>query len=156
MRYDLPRYSSSIGKLKLHFSFKAKYCHKIFDDQRVKRRTEELFHEIAIAKGIGMEELGIDRDHAHMILSLKPNQHVSWIAKCFKGISARRLMQEFPHLRIKYFWGGNMWNPSYFFESVGKDEEILVNYVRNQGKNKEDKHQRKLTEFMPPASAGGS
>lgn len=155
MRYDLPTYSSSIGKLKLHFAFKVKYCHKIFDDKRVEQRAIELFQQIAVEKGIQVDELGTDRDHVHMLLSLKPTQPVCWVSKCFKGISARKLLQEFPWMREKYFWGNNMWNPSYFFESVGKDEASIANYVRNQGKPK-DKNQHTLTEFMPPTSVGGN
>jgi len=44
---DSVSYSSSIGRNALHMSFKAKYCHKIFDDKRVQKRCAEIFRDVS-------------------------------------------------------------------------------------------------------------
>jgi len=50
-----------------------------------------------------------------------------------KGASAFHLFRAFPWLR-QLFWGGHLWNPSYYFDSVGDNSYgRLETYVRNQG-----------------------
>jgi putative transposase len=50
-----------------------------------------------------------------------------------KGVSARRLRQEFPgHIR-KYLWGAHFWSPSYFAASCGGAPlSIIKEYIENQ------------------------
>ncbi|MER5184753.1 transposase, partial [Streptomyces sp. NPDC002896] len=50
-----------------------------------------------------------------------------------KGVSARRLRQEFPdHIR-KYLWGAHFWSPSYFAASCGGAPlSIIKEYIDNQ------------------------
>ena len=41
----------------MHVCFKAKYCHKVFDDERVKERCEEIFRETAERYGMEIREM---------------------------------------------------------------------------------------------------
>jgi len=161
MRVDLPRYSSSIGKLKVHVGIKAKYCHKIFNDVAVRTRCNELFVGAFSEMGISVDAIGFDEEHCHLVFDLSPRYALWQVMKKLKGRSSRMLLQEFPYLRKEFFWGGHLWNPSYYLDSIGKDEQTIVNYANNQkyGKNNSvapDVHQCKLTQFMPPTSVGGS
>ena len=83
---DLISYSSSIGRLELHISFKIKYCHNIFDSSQIKDRCKSIFEEVASAYKISLKELGFDRDHIHMIIMLNPSMSVSTAAKLFKVV----------------------------------------------------------------------
>jgi len=127
-------YSSSIGRNTLHMGFKVKYCHKIFDDKEVEKRCAEIFHEVSEKYGLIMDEIGFDRDHVHIDIDGGPNYAPKDIAKQLKGTSGRKLLKEFPYLKKKYFWGSGMWNPSYYFDSIGSrtKKEIDI-YIRNQG-----------------------
>ena len=42
----------------------------------------------------------------------------------------------------KQLWGGEFWSDGYFVSTIGKhaNEQIMQNYVKEQGKDKEYKH----------------
>ena len=62
-----------------------------------------------------------------------------------KGYAAKMLLREFPWLKRQYFWGGGLWNPSYYFDSLGSDLAKLSEYVRRQGVPKD---QSRLASFL--------
>jgi putative transposase len=144
---NLVSHSSSVGSCWIHLSFKVKYCHRIFSIPAIKMRTEQLLREAMNQMNILCRELGIDEDHVHFVLDagLQPLPN---IVKKLKGYSARRLMQEYPWLKKRYFWNSGLWNPSYFFDSLGQDLEELSNYVRQQG-NKVNSNSTGLMRWLP-------
>ena len=131
---DSVSYSSSIGRNTLHMGFKVKYCHKIFDDKQVEKRCAEIFRELDEKDGLKIGEIGFDRDHVHIDVDGGPNYAPKDIAKLLKGTSGRKLLKEFPYLKKKYFWDSGIWNPSYYFDSIGSiTKEMMDEYIRNQG-----------------------
>ena len=143
---DLVSYSSSLGRLELHISLIPKYRHKIFAYDKIKTVCQLEFNRVAEQYGFRIKELGFDIDHLHMVLQLPPSMSVSEAVKLLKGNSSRKLFQCFPWLRQKFFWGGRLWSPAYYFDSVGDTtSEVIYKYVRNQGKKGDEL--RKLSEF---------
>jgi putative transposase len=63
---------------------------------------------VMIVKGV------LARDHVHMFLSVPPKYSVSDVIRRLKGRSSRRLQQEFPALKKRY-WGRHFWARGYFF-----------------------------------------
>lgn len=59
-------------------------------------------------------------DHVHLFVSAPPKFSPSDLARYFKGISSRRLMQEFPALRRQY-WGkhATLWAEGYYVGTAG-------------------------------------
>ena len=135
---SLPSYSSSVGRMQIHLAFKVKYCHKIFDDPHIKALCESSFRKTLNEMGIQCDGMGIDRDHAHFVLDIGIVP-IDQIAKKLKGCSAKKLLKTFPWLKEKYFWGSGVWNPSYYFDSLGRDLEDMKSYVRNQGLPRKEK-----------------
>ncbi len=72
-------------------------------------------------------------DHVHMLVHYPPKIAVSRLVGSLKGVSARRLRQEFPaHIRT-YLWGKHLWSPSYFAASCGGAPlAIIKEYIENQ------------------------
>ena len=130
---NLISYSSSIGRLELHISFKVKYCHKVFRIEPVANRCKEIFQEVARKNRITITEMGFNQDHVHLVVLLNPNMSVSQMAKLLKGTSGRKLLQEFQFLKRKYFWGSGLWSPVVYFDSIGQDPAYISDYVRSQG-----------------------
>ena len=62
-----------------------------------------------------------------------PKVALSALVNSLKGVSARRLRQEFPdHIR-KYLWGDHFWSPSYFAASCGGAPlSIIKEYIDQQ------------------------
>ncbi|MCU7827091.1 IS200/IS605 family transposase [Kitasatospora sp. DSM 101779] len=65
-------------------------------------------------------EFNGERDHVHLLVHHPPKAAISRLVGSLKGVSARRLRQEFPgHLR-PYLWGEHFRSPSYFAASCGR------------------------------------
>jgi len=147
MNRNFVSYSSSLGKSRHHISFITKYRHKIFGFERIKRVCEYSFYKTAEKYGFVIIELGFDIDHLHMVVEIPPSFSVSQMIKLFKGRSSRRLFQSFPWLKEKFFWGGKLWSPAYFFDSMGEvSSDIIERYVREQGVKGD---QKRITEYFP-------
>ena len=67
-------------------------------------RVRDLNRQIAAEHELEIISGKVARDHVHVFLGYWPNQDVSQIMQWLKGISSRVLVQEFAHLR-KRFWG---------------------------------------------------
>jgi len=140
--------SSSKGRLWAHIVYKVKYCHRIFDFYDIKTRCEQIFLAVAENNQLEISQIGFGSHHVHMDIDLGIKS-VPEVAKLLKGTSGRKLLEEFPWLKKKYFWGSGLWNPGTFFDSVGRDKEQIDKYIANQDKSKS---QFRLTNFINSTS----
>ena len=121
------RYGShTVFKIQYHFVFVTKYRYKILVGD-VKLRVRDFirqtceFLEINIISGV------ISNDHIHMFVSAPPKLAPSEIMKRIKGRNARKLLEEFPMLKKRY-WGGHFWARGYFCVTSGDlTEEMIKN-----------------------------
>lgn len=69
-----------------------------------------------------------------------PEHSVSAIVRTVKSVSSRRIFAEHPEVK-KTLSGGEFWSKGYFAGTVGKytNENVIRNYVRNQGRQDEYK-----------------
>ncbi len=135
---EFHRGSSSVTRIELHVSYKVKYCHKVFDISEVKQRCQEIFFEVAALQRITIKEIGFDGDHVHMDIMILHTQRLCDINKAFKGTSGKKLLQEFPEIKRKYFWGSGFWGGQAYGDSVGRDPTIIRNYVKDQGTGRKE------------------
>ena len=132
---DFIRGSSSVFRLEAHMSFKIKYCYNVFDIVEFKERCEELLLKAAAEAGVEITEIGFDRNHVHIdIRWMRITLSVDQIAKKLKGTTARKLLNEFPGVKRRFFWGSGLWSPVIYGDSLGREPEQLRSYIRNQGK----------------------
>lgn len=69
-------------------------------------------------------------DHVHLLISIPPTQAVGIMIGKIKGMTAKVLREEFPHLKSRL---PNLWTRSYFVASTGGVTlEALKQYVENQ------------------------
>jgi putative transposase len=89
------------------------------------------------AGGRDGSRVGIAGSSSHAVSApayIAPSKLVQYI----KGRSSRRLQEEFPSLRKRY-WGQNLWARGYFCAMVGAvDEETIKAYVENQKWDEDD------------------
>ena len=75
-----------------------------------------------------------EMDHIHLFVTSHPKLSISYIVKMMKGISGRLLIREYPTLKEK-LWKGELWNHSYYVETIGSvSEENIKRYIQNQEK----------------------
>lgn len=152
----LRKYSSSLGLMKAHISYKTKYCHGIFKFPRIKARCQEIFIEVSKRYGFHIEEIGFDEDHAHMVIDVGVKYSISEVSKKLKGTSGKKILKEFPGLKKAFFWKSGLWAGTIYFDSVGeKTIDDATHYVRKQGCSREVKRnpgQQSLVDYtiMPP------
>ena len=71
-------------------------------------------------------------EHIHLFISVPPNIPVSKAIQKMKGITSRKIQQEFPEIRKRY-WGQHFWARGYFAVSSGNvTDEMWMEYIRNQ------------------------
>ena len=104
----LHKYYSSLGSMRAHVSYKAKYCHKIFTYPAIKARCEEIFLEVSEKYGFIIVEMGFDEDHVHLVIDMGVRYSAADIAKLLKGTSGKKILREFPTLKRTYFWGSGL------------------------------------------------
>jgi putative transposase len=125
------RYGShTVYKIEYHFVWVTKYRYKLLTGevgQRVRelvKQTCEAF-EIRIIKGV------VSKDHVHILVSTPPEMAPSEIMRRIKGRTARKLFEEFPRLKQKY-WGRHFWARGYFCATVGEmTEEMVKEYLEH-------------------------
>lgn len=70
-------------------------------------------------------------DHVHMMISIPPKYSVSNVVGYIKGKSAIHLARVYGK-RKRNFVGQHFWARGYFVSTVGRDEEVIRNYIRHQ------------------------
>ena len=128
-KYRLGAHTKS--DLKVHVVWLPKYRKPVLTGD-VAVRVRDLIRQIAAEHELEIISGKVARDHVHVFLSYRPNQDVSQIMQWLKGISSRVLLQEFPHLR-KRFWGRHFWARGYLAVSSGTvTDEMIKEYIEEQ------------------------
>jgi putative transposase len=107
----------------------------------IRKHLGEVFHDLARQKGVVIEEGHLMRDHVHMCLSIPPKYSVSTVVGFLKGKSAISIAKNFKG-RQRNFNGEAFWARGYYVSTVGLDEDMVKEYIRNQEKN--DVHRDQL------------
>lgn len=100
-------------------------------------RLRELIREVCSTNYIEIVSGSISPDHVHLLLAIPPSISVSKVMQYIKGKSSRKLLDEFLHMRKRY-WGQHLWSRGYFAVTVGElNSEEVQRYIEEQ----EEKHQ---------------
>jgi putative transposase len=91
----------------------------------------EVFCRLAEQKESRIEEGHLMSEHVHMMISLPPKYAVSQVVGFIKGKSAIHLARTYGEHR-RNFAGQSFWARGYFVSTVGREEEVIRNYIRNQ------------------------
>ena len=97
----------------------------------IRKAMGEIFHELATRKGCKIEEGHLMPDHVHICISIPPKYSVSTVVGYLKGKSAILIAGRFKG-KQRNFNGENFWARGYFVATVGLDEEMVREYIRNQ------------------------
>ena len=107
----------------------------------LRRHMGEVFRKLALQKESKIEEGHLMPDHVHMLLSIPPKYAVSQVVGYIKGKSAIHLARVYAE-RKRNFVGQHFWGRGFFVNTVGRDEDAIRAYIRNQ--EKEDQRLEQL------------
>ena len=100
-----------------------------------------MLRTLALQRESRIEEGHLQPDHVHMMISIPPKYAVSQVVGCIKGKSAIHLARTYGE-RKRNFVGQHFWARGYFVSTVGRDDEVIRQYIRNQ--EKEDQRLEQL------------
>lgn len=115
-----------------HLVWCVKYRKKVLTPE-LERELTDILTKIGEEKGFTVIEARVgEMDHVHCFVSAPPKLSITDIAKYLKGISGRHLFINHPELSDQ-LWRGELWNGSYFVETIGStSEENIKQYIERQ------------------------
>jgi putative transposase len=125
------RYGShTVYNVEYHFVWVTKYRYQVLKGD-VALRLRELVRQTCEAFEIEIKSGVVSNDHVHIMVSAPPHLAPSEIMRRVKGRSAKKLFEEFPVLKKRY-WGKHFWARGYFCVTVGQmTEEMIANYLEH-------------------------
>ena len=124
-----------MGDSKFHVVFIPK-CRRRTLYGQLRQHLGEVFRKLASQKECRVEEGHLMPDHVHMLLSIPPKYAVSQVVGFIKGKSAIHLARVYGE-RKRNFVGQQLWGRGYFVSTVGRDETVIREYIKNQEKEDE-------------------
>jgi putative transposase len=120
--------------LHAHLVFVTKFRHKVFTDRHL-TRLEEIMREVCTDFECELAEFNGETNHVHLPVNFPPKVALSRPVNSLKGVSSRRLRQEFPDLVRHYYRANKLWSGSYFAGSVGgAPPTVLRQYIEQQNR----------------------
>jgi putative transposase len=120
--------------LHAHLVFVTKYRHSVFQDRHL-RRMEEIMRDVCADFECELVEFNGEDNHVHLLVDFPPKVAISKLVNSLKGVSSRRMRQEFPDLVRHYWRAQRLWSGSYFAGSVGGAPiSVLRQYIEQQNR----------------------
>ena len=118
--------------LHAHLVFVTKYRHGVFSARHLER-MEEIMRDVCTDFECDLKEFNGEADHVHLLVNFPPKVALSKLVNSLKGVSSRRMRQEFPELARHYWRAQRLWSGSYFAGSVGGAPiSVLRQYIEQQ------------------------
>jgi len=120
-----------------HIVWITKYRFKVLHG-KMRERVREITRQVCGELGVTIISGVLSSDHVHMFVSVPPKVSISNLMRAIKGRTSRKIQQEFPELKERY-WGRRFWGRGYFSTTSGKiTEETILQYI--------EKHSEKPTD----------
>jgi len=108
----------AIWDIKYHLIWITKYRYKVLRGE-VAERARDVIRQICQAREVTIMHGAVSPDHVHILVSAPPLLAPPKFVQYVKGKSSRRLQEDFPHLRKRY-WGQHLWARGYFCATVAR------------------------------------
>ncbi|MCC4318031.1 MULTISPECIES: IS200/IS605 family transposase [Streptomyces] len=129
---DYRRGRHVVSAMHVHLVFVTKYRRGVFDDEML-TRCEKIMRKVCEDFEAELKEFNGERDHVHLLINYPPKIAVSKLVNSLKGVSARRIRQEFTGRINRAIMHGHLWSPSYFSASCGGAPLAIVRqYIEQQ------------------------
>ena len=148
MKNEVKQTAHSSYRCEYHIVFAPKYRRKVIYSQ-LKKDVGEILRKLCNELKVEIIEAQACSDHIHMLVSIPPYMSISQFVGTLKSKSALMLFDR--HANLKYKYGSrNFWCRGYFVDTVGKNEKMIAEYIKNQLEEDFSRDQISLKEFMDP------
>ena len=133
----------TVFECKYHIVWIPKYRKKaLFKDFR--QYIGPIFRDLAAQNGCEILEGHLMSDHVPILIAIPPKYAVSQVAGFIKGKSAISIARNYMG-RKKNFAGQSFWARGYHVSTVGRDDQVIREYIKHQ--KKEDQRIEQLNFF---------
>lgn len=133
---------------KYHIVFAPKYRRQVIYT-KIKADIGQILRKLCEIKKVEILEANACPDHIHMLLKIPPNLSVAQFMGYLKGKSSLMIFDR--HANLKYRYGNrHFWCRGYYVDTVGRNEQKIAEYVRNQLQEDIAEDQISMKEFIDP------
>ena len=116
--YQQNRHNRCIGWSVWHLEWCTKYRYKVFYSFRYRELCRIFLYEAAKKHNFTIVDCEVDIDHVHVVASLPLTMTPANALQYLKGMSAKGLFLQIPHLK-RLYRKGHLWSPGKFVGSIG-------------------------------------
>ena len=148
MKNEIKKLEHSSYRCQYHIVFAPKYRRKAIYGE-LKADIGKILRKLCNEKKVEIIEAEACPDHIHMLVSIPPYISVSQFMGYIKSKSALMIFDR--HANLKYKYGNrHFWATGYFVDTVGKNEKIIKEYIRNQMQEDYIADQIGIEEYVDP------
>jgi len=135
--------SHTVWDCKYHLAWIARYRKKALVGE-LRKYVGGIIRELAMQKESRIVEGHLMPDHIHMLVSIPPKNSAAQVVGFIKGKSAIQIAWTFGG-RKRNITGQHFWARGYFVSTVGRDENVIREYIKKQ--EREDRRLDQLNMF---------
>ena len=148
MKNEIKKLEHSSYRCQYHIVFAPKYRRKVIYGE-LKADIGKILRKLCNEKKVEIIEAEACPDHIHMLVSIPPYLSISQFMGYIKSKSALMIFDR--HANLKYKYGNrHFWATWYFVDTVGKNEKIIKEYIRNQLQEDYIADQIGIEEYIDP------
>ena len=148
MKNEIKKLEHSSYRCQYHIVFAPKYRRKVIYGE-LRADIGKILRKLCNEKKVEIIEAEACADHIHMLVSIPPYLSISQFMGYIKSKSALMIFDR--HANLKYKYGNrHFWATGYFVDTVGKNEKIIKEYIRNQLQEDYISDQIGIEEYVDP------
>ena len=148
MKNEINQTAHSTYRCEYHIVFAPKYRRQIVYGQ-IKKDIGEIIRKLCNEKKVEIIEAEACPNHIHMLVSIPPYLSIAQFVGFLKSKSTLMIFDR--HANLKYKYGSrSFWCRGYYVDTVGKNERIIQEYIKNQLQEDSMNDQISMKEYIDP------
>ena len=148
MKNEVMHTAHSSYRCEYHIVFAPKYRRREIYGQ-LKADIGEIIRKLCKEKKVEILEAEACPNHIHLLVSIPPYLSISQFVGYLKEKSSLMIFDR--HANLKYKYGSrHFWCRGYYVDTVGKNEKIIREYIRNQLEEDYMADQVSIKEYTDP------
>jgi len=141
-KHDIWYWYHNVSECYYHIQITVKY-RKALLDKNVEQVIFESMKGFKERYAIEIQQVGLDRNHIHILCRFLPKYSGGQVIKVIKSITAQHIFSEIPRIK-EQLWGGEFWTDGYYIGTVSGrgDRKVIEEYIRKQGREEDVKQLR--------------
>ena len=130
MKNEIKSTAHSTYRCQYHIVFAPKYRRKVIYKE-LRADIGQIIRKLCKEKNVELIEAEACPDHIHILFSIPPYLSISQFMGFLKSKSALMIFDR--HTNLKYKYGRrNFWTRGYYVDTVGRNQKVIEEYIRNQ------------------------